>query len=165
MAAVAVDDVIAQVVGVLTRAESLFTAGDGPAQDAAGALASAAEVNQTLSGRTADLSGAGVSSHRQAVAQSATAMGQAAAADGALTRHLRGAAGTHSDGAGRAGHLRAGAAEIADIVGPLRGTAPGDMVVLKTLHARLAGMQQLVAEHVEHGSATAEQIRALGYTR
>jgi hypothetical protein len=165
MAGVAVDELIARVVGVLTRAESLFTAVDGPAEEAAGALDSATEVNQTLNRRTAGMSGAGVSGHRQVVAQSAAALGQAADADTALTQHLRGAAGTHSVGAGRAGHLRAGAAEIADIVGPLRGTAPGDMVVLKTLHAHLARMQQLVAEHVEHGSATAEQIRALGYTR
>ena len=163
MAGMAVDDVIARVLDVLTRAESLFTASAGPGEDAAGALGSAAEINQTLSARTADLSGVAMSSHREAVAQSAAALGAAADVDAALTAHLSSAAGAHSSGAGQAGQLRAGAASIADVVGPLRDTAPGDMVVLTALRARVAGMQQLVGEHADHGAATAEQVRALGY--
>jgi hypothetical protein len=127
-------------------------------------LGHAAEVNDTLSSRTADLSGAGVSSHREAVQRSAARMGAAADIDAALAEHLSSAASMHSGGAGQAGDLRAGAASIAEIVGPLRGTAPGDMVILKALHARVAVMQQLVAEHSDLATASAEQIRSLGYT-
>ena len=163
MTVMPVDDVVTQVLQVLARAEALFSATEGPAENAAGALGSAAQINQTLSARTADFSGVGVSSHRAAVAQSAARLGAAADVDAALTAHLSSAAGTHSSGAGQAGQLRAGAASVADVVGPLRGSAPGDMVVLKALRARVAGMQQLVAEHADHGAATAEQIRALGY--
>lgn len=158
-----VDDVVTQVLQVLTRAEALFSPTEGPSANAGGALGSAAQINQTLSARTADLSGVAMSSHGEAVAQSAARLGAAADVDAALTAHLSAAAGTHSSGAGQAGHLRAGAASIADVVGPLGGTAPGDMVVLTALRARVAGMQQLVAEHADHGAASAEQIRALGY--
>jgi hypothetical protein len=164
MEAMAVEDLVTRVVDVLTRAESLFATAAGPAENATGALGHAAEVNDTLSSRTADLSGAGVSSHREAVQRSAARMGAAADIDAALAEHLSSAASMHSGGAGQAGDLRAGAASIAEIVGPLRGTAPGDMVILKALHARVAGMQQLVAEHSDLATASAEQIRSLGYT-
>jgi hypothetical protein len=160
----AVEDLVTRVVDVLIRAESLFTTAAGPTENATGALGHAAEVNNTLSARTAELSGAGVSSHREAVQQSTARMAAAADVDSALTEHLGTAASMHSGGAGQAGDLRAGAASIAEIVGPLRDTAPGDMVILQALHARVAGMQQLVAEHSDLATGAAEQIRSLGYT-
>lgn len=164
MAAMAVDDWVMRVVDVLARAETLFSATDGPAGPATGDLGAAADANAALAVRTAELSGSGAGSHRQAVHASAGAVSAAAHTDAALTEQLNNVASAHSHGAVRAGHLRDTATAIADVVSPLRGTAAGDVVVLKTLRTQLAGMQQLVAAHSNHGAAAAEAIRGLGYS-
>lgn len=159
----AVDDWVTRVVGVLTRAEALFTAIQGPGP-AIGDLGAAAGANEALAARSAELSGSGVSSHRDAVYTSAAAIGAAAETDAVLTEQLTNAASTHGHGAGQAGDLRGAATAIADVLGPLRGTAAGDIVVLKALRTQLADMQELVAAQSNHGSATAGAIRGLGYS-
>ena len=159
----AVDDWVTRVVGVLSRAEALFSATPGPGP-AVGDVGAAAAENAALTVRSAELSGSGVSSHREAVHTSAAAMGAAAHTDAALTEQLTNAASTHGHGAGQAGDLRGAATAIADVVAPLRGTAAGDIVVLKSLRAQLADMQELVAAHSTHGAQIAGEIRGLGYS-
>ena len=165
MTGMLVDDWVTRVVDVLTRAETLFAATALPADTTVGELGAAADASEALVARTAELSGSGVSSHRQAARVSAAALGAAADTDAALIEHLSSAASIHRHGAEQAAHLRGSAAAIADMVAPLRGTPAGDMVVLKTLRAQLAGMQELVAAHCSHGAAAAEQIRGLGYNQ
>jgi len=158
-------DVAARVVAVLTRAESLFAVPEDAASASAAAdqLGRAAEANRALSGRSAELSGAGATAHREFVDELAAGVGAAARADEQLAAHLTAAAARHHHARMRAQNLRAGAAAVPEKFAALSGTGAGKLAALKTLRMHLAGMQQLLAEHAGQDAAAAAQIRAMDY--
>jgi hypothetical protein len=160
-----VGDVAARVVQVLTRAESLFAIPEdaSAASAAADQLEQAASTNRALGGRSAELTGAGPTAHRQLVDESAAGMAAAARADEQLAAHLTSAAARHHRGRAQAQSLRAAAAAVPDQFAALSGTGAGELAALKSLRAHLAGMQQLLAEHAGQGAAAAAQIRAVDY--
>jgi len=160
-------DVAARVVAVLTRAESLFAVPEDAAAASAAAaqLGQAVEANHALGGRSAELTGAGVTAHRQLVDESAAGVAASARADEQLAAHLTAAAARHQRGYTRARNLRADATAVPDQFAALSGTGAGELAALKNLRAHLAGMQQLLAEHAGQDAAAAAQIRAVDYRR
>lgn len=157
-----IDEIAARVAAVLGRAESLFAVPqDATAVEASRQLQRAADAHQTLG--IADLTGAGVSGHRRFAEESASAIAAFTAADDQMRTRLAAAADRHQNGQARARALRADAAEVSDRLGPLLGTAAGDLAALSSLRTTLARMQQLLAEQSRQDFAVAEQIRAIDY--
>src|ERR1700730_1904221 len=100
MAAVAVEDVAAHAVAVLTRAESLFAdvAGAESVTTAADQVRAAAGTARGLTASTADMSGAIVATHRELAAASAEQLDQASGVDARLAELLGRPAGLHGAG-------------------------------------------------------------------
>jgi hypothetical protein len=156
-------DVAARVQAVLRRAESLFAAPQDASAAAAAAdqLRGALDAHRVLGG--SELSGAGVTGHRELVEKSAAEVTASAAADEQLVAQLTAAAARHQHGRARAQSLSAEAAAVPERFAAVSGTAAGDLAALKALRAQLAGMRQLLAEHAGQDAATAAQIRAVTY--
>jgi hypothetical protein len=164
MAAVAVEDMAAHVVAVLTRAESLFA-------DAAGAesvttadqVSEAAGTARRLTAGTADMSGAIVATHRDLAAASAEQLDQASGVDARLADHLGRTAALHGAGLSQAGGLRAGAAEVRSQLAPWAEVPASELAGLKMLRNHLAAMQRLLAQHNAVAARTAADISTLSY--
>jgi hypothetical protein len=157
----AIDDVVTHVQAILRRAESLFTAPQDTSSAAASQLRRVADINRRLGSH--ELTGAGVSGHRELVETSAAAVTAAADAEERLAALLTAAAARHQHGRSRAQNLRADAAAMTERFAALSGSAAADLAALKALRAQLAGMQQLLAEHAGQDAAAAAQIRAVDY--
>lgn len=160
-----VEDVVARVVEVLARAESLFAlpADAAAAAGAAGQVADATAASRAIAPRTAELSGAAAAAHGEAVDAAAQRLERTAATDSELARHLADTADSHHGGRSRATELRATAAEIPTALGPAVEIPAGEMAALKALRNRVAGMQQLLAQHSGESAGVAGEIRNLGY--
>jgi hypothetical protein len=159
-----VEHVAARVVAVLTRAESLFaTPGDAAAVEAAGRMGEAAEASRAIVSRTAELSGAVASAHRNVLAVAAQRLEDAAGTDGRLADHVADTSATHGAGRSRATELRAGAAEVSARLGPWAELPASELAALKALRNRLSGMQHLLAQHSAEATRVAAEIRTLGY--
>jgi hypothetical protein len=160
----AVEHVAAEVVEVLSHAESLFaTPGDVAAGDAAGTTGQAAEASRAIAARTADLSGSVAQAHADVLDSAAARLEAAAAADSRLADHVAAAADTHRAGLAQATDLRAAAAEVPARLAPFADIPASELAALKALRIKLAGMQQLMAHHSGDAARVAAEIRALGY--
>jgi hypothetical protein len=161
-----VQHVAAQVVEVLTRAESLFTApaeGAAPTSAAADTMGQAAEASRAITTRATELSGALGSAHAEMLEATAQRLERATAADVQLTDQLRNASRSHGDDAVQAGALRGSAGEVPDRMAPWAGHPAGELAGLKALRHCVAGMQLLLARHSEEATRVAGEIRTLGY--
>lgn len=165
MAAVAVEDVAAHVVAVLTRAESLFAdaAGAELVTTAADQVTEAAGTARRLSARTADMSGAIVATHRELAAASAEHLDQASGVDARLADHLGRTTALHGAGLSQASGLRAGAAEVPSQLAPWAEVPASELAGLKMLRNHLAAMQRLLAQHNAVAARTAADISTLSY--
>jgi hypothetical protein len=161
MPGVWVEQVTIQVVEVLKRAESLFAVpGDAYATETTGR---AAEASRAIATRTAELSGAAAQAHAGLLDAAAQRLDTAAGADARLAGHLARAAETHASGLSRATDLRAGAAEVPTRLAPWADIPASELAAVKALRNRVAGMQQLLADHTAEAARAAGEIRALGY--
>uniref|UniRef100_UPI0035CAE425 hypothetical protein n=1 Tax=uncultured Mycobacterium sp. TaxID=171292 RepID=UPI0035CAE425 len=95
--------------------------------------------------------------------EAATGLDSTAQADVRLAEQLSAAAASHHTGAKRAQGLRMEAAEVANRLAALGGTAAGDLAALMALRSRVAAMQQLLGEHSDAAADTAEQLRTIEY--
>ena len=165
MAAVAVEDVAAHVVDVLTRAESLFAdaAGAELVTTAADQVTEAAGTARGLSARTADMSGAIVATHRELAAASAEHLDQASGVDARLADHLGRTTALHGAGLSQASGLRAGAGGVPSQLAPWEETPASELAGLKMLRNHLAAMQRLLAQHNAVAARTAADISTLSY--
>jgi hypothetical protein len=159
---VSVDEVAAEVVAVLARAESLFTAPGGHVLDMA-ATGSAAEVSATIAGRTDEMSGSFATAHADLIDSATQRLQRAADADARLVDRLGQSADAHAGGRMHASHLRSGAEEVPTRLDPWAELPASDLAVLKALRHRLADMQQLLAHHREDADRAADEIRSLEY--
>jgi hypothetical protein len=160
-----VEHVAAQVVEVLTRAESLFAAGPDTDAVAAGLHRTddAAENARALAAHTDDMSGALVQVHRDVAAASAGQLEHASGTDQRLVDHLTASSGLHSVGLTQASGVRAGAAEVPAQLQPWSDLPAGDLAGLKMLRSHLAAMQRLLAHHRAVSGRTAGDIAGMSY--
>jgi hypothetical protein len=161
----AIEHVAAQVVEVLTRAESLFAA--APDSDAAAAgmhsTGDAAETARVLAARTDDMSGALASGHRDVAAASAGRLEHSSGIDQRLVDHVTRSSQLHSVGLTQASGVRAGAAEVPAQLQPWSDLPASDLAGLKMLRNHLAAMQRLMAHHSAVSARTAGDIAAMSY--
>src|ERR1700730_16653356 len=165
MAAVAVEDVAAHVVAVLTRAASPFAgvAGAESVPTAADRVRAAAGTARGLTASTADMSGAIVATHRELAAASAEQLDQASGVDARLAELLGRTAALHGAALSRAGGLRAGPAEVPSQLAPWAEMPASELAGLKMLRNHLAAMQRLLAQHNAVAARTAADISTLSY--
>ncbi len=154
-----VDEVAARVVDVLTRAETLF-APPGEWQPPAD-VGAAAQTAAAIAARTADLSGATASAHRDMIA--AGHLERASDADTRLADALQRSAQLHGQGASQAAGLRAAAAEVPAQVSRWAELPAAQAAGLNTLRTQLVGMQRLLARHRAAAARTAAEISAVRY--
>ncbi|MCV7236187.1 hypothetical protein [Mycobacterium branderi] len=151
----------ARVVEVLARAESLFTT---PAEAATTAqLDAAAEASRGLAARSAELSGAAITAHRDLATSATQRLEHAADTDAHLAEQVARAGQTHAEARSQASALRAEAAEVGPRLDAWAGLPASEITGLKALRDRVARMQQLLAQHRQEAVRTASQIRSLGY--
>ena len=156
--------VTANVVEVLSRAESLFaTPGDAAASGTADTMGQAAEASRMIAAHAEELSGSVGTAYSELATSAAQHLEHAAGTDAALADQLARAAATHGGGASLAAALRAGAAEVPARLGPWADLPAGELAGLVALRNKLSGMQRLLAEHSGEAARAAEAIRGLGY--
>jgi hypothetical protein len=161
---VSVQGVVAQVVEVLRRAESLFASpADTAISGAADAVTGAAEASRAIGARTDELGGVLVSAHHALLSAAASHLEQSAATDTELADHLMRASQAHADGGSAATDLRVGAEDVPSRLGPLSYLPAGEHVGLLALRNRVADMQRLLADHTSEARRAADAIVSLGY--
>jgi hypothetical protein len=159
-----VRELTAHVVGVLTRAQSLFASPpDADASGVADRMREAAHASRAIAARAAQLSGATVDAHRNVIAAAGQPLEEAAATDAWLAEHVAYMSATQDAGLSRATELRAGADEVPDRLGASADLPAGELAALKALRNRVAYMQALVADHSGEATRVAGEIRTLGY--
>jgi hypothetical protein len=159
-----VEDVVARVSEVLSRAESLFAgAARNGGSAALASLISAADANRAVAPRTSELSGAMATSHREAVSATADRLEGVADAERDLVHRLNQASDAHGEGRSQASSLRASAAEIPAALGPAAQIPAGQIAALKAVRNRVARMHDLVTRHSAESARLADEIHNLGY--
>jgi len=160
---VAVKEAAAQVLAILTRAESLFAADAAGAEAPPSRVGAAAETARAIATRTAELAGAAVREHGEMITASADRLERASDADDRLAENLRGSAQFHHAGRSQASVLRAAAADVPGQLGPWSELPAAEAAGLKALRSQLAGMQHLLARHSAAGARVAAEISTLRY--
>lgn len=159
-----VEDVVARVVEVLERAESLFASpAETSISGAADAVTAAAQTSHAIAARTEDLGGALASAHRDVLTGVADRLDRAADTDAALTDQVSRAGHAHADGATMAADLRVGAQEIPHRLGPWTDLPSSELAGLLVLRNRVADMQRLLVDHGSEAARVADAIVSLGY--
>jgi hypothetical protein len=160
---VAVQEVAAQVLAILTRAESLFAADAARVDAPPGLVGAAAETARAIATRTAEMAGAAVRGHGEMITTSADRLDRASDADDRLVENLRGSAQFHDAGRSQAAALRAAAADVPGQLGRCSELPAAEVVGLKALRSQLVGMQHLLARHSAAGARVAAEISTLRY--
>ena len=159
----AVQEVAARVLTILTRAESLFSADAAPVEVPASLVGAAAEAARAIAARTAEMSGATVRGHGEMIMAGADRLELASDTDHRLAENLRSSAQFHDAGRSQAAALRAAAADVAGQLQPWSELPAAEVAGLKALRTQLAGMQHLLVRHSAAGARVAAEIGTLRY--
>ena len=160
---VAVHEVAARVLAILTRAESLFSADTARAAVSQSPVGAAAQTARAIATRIAEMSGATVRGHGEMITASAGRLELASDADDRLTENLRSSAQLHDAGRSQAAALRAAAADVPGQLQPWSELPAAEVAALKALRTQLAGTQHLLARHSAAGARVAAEISTLRY--
>jgi hypothetical protein len=161
---VSVEDVVAQVVEVLSRAESLFAAPcDSTMSGATEAMSEAADASHAIATRTDELGGALASAHHDVLTRLVDRLDWAAGTDAELADHIARVVASHADGAAGATDIRVGAQEVPARFGPWADVPASELAGLIALRNRVADMQRLLAHHSSEAAWSAGAIGGLGY--
>ena len=157
-----IEQVAAQVAGVLSRAESLFAVPQ-EASAASDELGLAADASDAIAARVAEQSGALAAAHSELLAASRQRLHAAAGTDATLAGHLSDAGAGHGSAAGQAAGLRSAAQAVGERAAHLPELASNDVAALKALRAQVGAMQKLIAAHTAAAADAAKQVRQLRY--
>lgn len=159
----AVEEVAARVLAILTRAESLFSADAAGAEVPPSPVGAAAQTARAIAARTAEMSGVTVRGHREMITAGADRLERASDADDRLAENLRSSAQLHDAGRSQAAALRAAAADVPGQLQPWSQLPAAEIAGLQALRTQLAGMQHLLARHSAAGARAAAEISTLRY--
>jgi chromosome segregation ATPase len=160
-----VEQLAAQVAGVLARAESLFAAPDILAEDdpALRRITDAADAARTIAARTGEWSGATADQHQQTLAASTEGLDHTADIDARLADRLDENTEQAQSGHHEAGELRSAAEDLPGHLDEWADLPVTVLGALKALRGQLADMQQLMARQQGRAADTAGQLRELDY--